>query len=168
MFAPRGGWALLLLGALALSACAPISSGSSPDERPAASSPSASSSESPAPVQTSAAEATPSVAPAAPVGGAYVNYADGIVEETAGAKVLFFHAPWCPQCRKLDEQLLAEGAPDGLTVFKVDYDSRSDLRQRYGVTLQTTVVYVDDAGALISSTVLYEDPSISSLIAAAP
>jgi len=90
------------------------------------------------------------------------------VEETAGAKVLFFHAPWCPQCRKLDEQLRAEGAPAGLTVFKVDYDSRSDLRQRYGVTLQTTVVFVDDSGTPISSTVLYEDPSIASLIAAAP
>lgn len=169
MFAPRGGWALLLLGALALSACAPSSQGSSTDERAAASSPSASSSESPAPEQTAAAaEATPSATPAAPVEGAYIDYADGIVEATAGAKVLFFHAPWCPQCRKLDEQLRAEGAPDGLTVFKVDYDSRSDLRQRYGVTLQTTVVFVDDAGAPISSTVLYEDPSIASLIAAAP
>ena len=69
---------------------------------------------------------------------------------------------------KLDEQLRAEGAPAGLTVFKVDYDSRSDLRQRYGVTLQTTVVFVDDSGTPISSTVLYEDPSIASLIAAAP
>ena len=168
MFERRLGWALLLLGALVLSACAPSSPSSSTDERPTATSPSTSSSESPAPVETPSVEATPSVAPAAPVEGAYIDYADGIVEETAGAKVLFFHAPWCPQCRKLDEQLLAEGAPEGLTVFKVDYDSRSDLRQRYGVTLQTTVVFVDDAGMPISSTVLYDDPSIASLIAAAP
>jgi len=168
MFERRCWWAVLLLGVLVLSACAPSSPGSSTDERPTATSPSASSSESPAPVQTPSAEATPSVAPAAPVEGAYVDYADGIVEETAGAKVLFFHAPWCPQCRKLDEQLRAEGAPEGLTIFKVDYDSRSDLRQRYGVTLQTTVVFVDDAGMPISSTVLYDDPSIASLIAAAP
>ena len=82
--------------------------------------------------------------------------------------MLFFHASWCPQCRKLDEELRAAGAPDGLTVFKVDYDSRTDLRQKYGVTLQTTVVFVDDRGESISSTVLYDDPSIASLVAAMP
>ena len=82
--------------------------------------------------------------------------------------MLFFHASWCLQCRSLDEQLRAEGAPDGLTVFKVDYDSRTDLRQKYGVTLQTTVVFVDDSGQLVSSSVLYEDPSIASLVAAMP
>ncbi|WP_396643201.1 thioredoxin family protein [Microbacterium sp.] len=90
------------------------------------------------------------------------------MEQTEGEKVLFFHASWCPRCRKLDDQLRAEGAPDGLTVFKVDYDSRTDLRQKYGVTLQTTVVFVDDEGELLSSTVLYDDPSIESLVAAAP
>ena len=100
--------------------------------------------------------------------GAYLDYTDGAIEATAGPKVLFFHASWCPQCRTLDEQLLAEGAPDGLTVFKVDYDSRTDLRQRYGVTLQTTVVFVDDRGEPISSAVLYDDPSIESLLAAMP
>jgi thiol-disulfide isomerase/thioredoxin len=163
----RSGWALVLLGALALSACAP-SPGSSTAERPAVTSPSESPIGSPAPVQTPSAEAAPPVATAAPVAGAYIDYTDGVVEDTAGAKVLFFHAAWCPQCRKLDEQLRAEGPPEGLTIFKVDYDSRSDLRQRYGVTLQTTVVFVDDAGAAISSAVLYDDPSIASLVAAAP
>jgi len=34
--------------------------------------------------------------------------------------------------------------------------------------LQTTVVFVDDEGELLSSTVLYDDPSIESLVAAAP
>ena len=165
------GSTLVLLGALALSACAtPSSVSPAAGDRPAANAPSTSSSESPVSEETPAVQETPSdeVAPAAPVEGAYLDYADGIVEQTAGAKVLFFHAPWCPQCRKLDEELLAAGAPEGLTVFKVDYDSRSDLRQRYGVTLQTTVVFVDDTGAAISSTVLYDDPSIASLIAAAP
>jgi thiol-disulfide isomerase/thioredoxin len=104
----------------------------------------------------------------APPEGAYVDYTDGAIESTAGTKALFFHASWCPKCRQLDEELRAEGAPDGLTVFKVDYDSRTDLRQKYGVTLQTTVVFVDDRGELVSSTVLYDDPSIDSLVAAIP
>ena len=127
----------------------------------------------PTPTATPTAEAETEAsdapaAPAAPVEGAYLDYTDGAIEATAGPKVLFFHASWCPQCRKLDEELRAAGAPDGLTVFKVDYDSRTDLRQKYGVTLQTTVVFVDDRGELISSTVLYDDPSIASLVAAMP
>lgn len=103
-----------------------------------------------------------------PVEGAYVDYVDGAIEATPGPKVLFFHAGWCPQCRQLDEDLRTAGAPDGLTVMKVDYDSRTDLRQKYGVTLQTTVVFVDDQGELISSAVLYDDPSVKSLVAAIP
>jgi thiol-disulfide isomerase/thioredoxin len=104
----------------------------------------------------------------APVEGAYLDYEDGAIEATAGQKALFFHASWCPKCRALDEDLTAQGAPDGLTVFKVDYDSRTDLRQQYGVTLQTTIVFVDDAGEKISSVVLYDDPSVESLAAAIP
>jgi thiol-disulfide isomerase/thioredoxin len=100
--------------------------------------------------------------------GAYIDYEDGMIEATSGPKALFFHASWCPKCRALDEDLRAEGAPDGLTVFKVDYDSSTDLRQRYGVTLQTTIVFVDDAGGKISSVVLYDDPSVESLTAAIP
>ncbi|GAA1855250.1 thioredoxin family protein [Microbacterium koreense] len=105
---------------------------------------------------------------AATTAGAYLDYTDGAIESTAGPKALFFHATWCPNCRQLDEELVAEGAPDGLTIFKVDYDERTDLRQKYGVTLQTTIVFVDDDGNEISSTVLYEDPSVASLVAAMP
>lgn len=132
----------------------------------------ATSSEPPADDSTAVPETSSTPSPGtsdAPVaGGAYLDYADGAIEATAGPKVLFFHAGWCPQCRQLDEELKADGAPNGLTVFKVDYDSRTDLRQQYGVTLQTTVVFVDDQGALISSAVLYDDPSIESLLAAMP
>ena len=147
----------VLAAALVLTGCAAPSAPEMPDAA-GLPSPSADVPETPAP--TDAAEA--------PVGGAYVEYTDGAIQATAGPKVLFFHASWCPQCRALDEQLVAQGAPDGLTVFKVDYDTRTDLRQQYGVTLQTTVVFVDDDGAMISSAVLYDDPSIASLLAAMP
>ncbi|TQJ30748.1 thioredoxin [Microbacterium sp. SLBN-146] len=157
------GTAVVLLGMLALTACA------GPMTDATADAPSSSPSASASMMEESdeMAEATPEMQ--APVAdGAYVDYTDGIIEQTAGPKALFFHASWCPNCRQLDEELVAEGAPDGLTVFKVDYDSRTDLRQKYGVTLQTTVVFVDDAGEAISSSVLYDDPSIASLVAAIP
>ncbi len=161
----------LLASALLLAGCA-----GQPDATPSATSaqapsPSAIASDPAEPTTPTPAPETgapASDAPAAPAPGAYVDYADGAIEATPGPKVLFFHASWCPQCRQLDEELRAEGAPEGLTVFKVDYDDRTDLRQRYGVTLQTTVVFVDDRGEPISSSVLYDDPSIASLVAAMP
>ena len=53
-------------------------------------------------------------------------------------------------------------------MFKVDFDDRVDLGQRYGVTLQTTIVFVDNNGDAISNFVLHDDPSIASLVAAIP
>ncbi len=100
--------------------------------------------------------------------GAYVDYYDGVIAETAGEKVLFFHAPWCTQCRQLEQSILSEGVPDGTTIIKVDFDSETELRQQYGVTLQTTVVHVDDDGDALGSTVLYDEPSIEALLASAP
>ena len=41
----------------------------------------------------------------------------------------------------------ADGVPAGLTVVSVDYDSATDLRKQYGVTVQHTFVQVDEAGA---------------------
>lgn len=161
----------LLAGALALTGCTAQSTDAAGAGMTASSSPltEADPSGSPMPSANAGAAASDALdAPAAPAEGAYLDYADGIIEQTAGPKVLFFHATWCPNCRQLDEELLAEGAPDGLTVFKVDYDDRTDLRQKYGVTIQTTVVFVDDRGEKISSAVLYDDPSIASLVAAIP
>ena len=160
----------LLVGALALVGCATTdASGAGADS--AATAEADVSTPDTMPDATEAPEASADVEAAddaADAEGAYLDYEDGVIEATAGPKALFFHASWCPKCRALDEDLRAEGAPDGLTVFKVDYDSRTDLRQRYGVTLQTTIVFVDDTGEMISSVVLYDDPSVESLVAAIP
>lgn len=148
----------VLTATVALSGCA-----SSPEPPPATSA------STPATTGTADVPASEPTPPdSVPAAGAYVDFSDGAIEATEGPKALFFHAGWCPQCRSLDEDLRTRGAPDGLTVFKVDYDTRTDLRQKYGVTLQTTVVFVDDAGELIASSVLYDDPSVTALTAAMP
>lgn len=95
--------------------------------------------------------------------GAYVEYRDGIIAETTGTKLLFFHAPWCPQCRALEADITAAGVPNGVTIIKVDYDSNQVLRQRYGVTLQTTVVKIDDSGNEVKKFVAYDDPSLAAV-----
>ncbi len=95
--------------------------------------------------------------------GTYVEYNDQIVANTKGTKILFFHAPWCPQCRSLESSIKSTDLPDGLTIIKVDYDSNQQLRQRYGVTLQTTLVKVDDTGNLIEKYVAYNEPVYASV-----
>lgn len=96
--------------------------------------------------------------------GEYKDFKTSIIAGTKGIKVLFFHASWCPQCRELENDILSSEIPPGLTIFKVDYDTNQDLREKYGVTLQTTLVSVDDKGNLIEKYVAYSTPSLEALI----
>ncbi|HRF28833.1 MAG TPA: thioredoxin family protein [Candidatus Saccharibacteria bacterium] len=95
--------------------------------------------------------------------GAYVVYEGGTIASTKGTKVLFFHAPWCPQCRALHEDIKNSAIPNGVTIVKVDYDSHQDLREKYGVTLQTTFVLIDDNGDLVKKYVAYNEPTFDSV-----
>lgn len=108
----------------------------------------------------------PSTDPSAsqPASGSYVDYREGVIENTAGQKILFFHAPWCSQCRALEASIQKGPVPEGVTIIKVDYDSMQELRQKYGVTLQTTLVKVDDNGQLVEKYVAYSKPSLDALI----
>lgn len=101
--------------------------------------------------------------PQSATGGAYIDYSADVISNTAGRKILFFYAPWCPQCRAIDSDIIDEGVPEGLTVIKVDYDSNQDLRRQYGVTLQTTFVEVDDNGELVKKYVAYDEPTFEAV-----
>lgn len=96
--------------------------------------------------------------------GAYVDYSEDALAAASGTRVLFFHAPWCPQCRALESDILAAGVPEGVTVVKVDYDSRQDLRQQYGVTIQTTVVALDGKGNGTATFVAYDEPTLTAAL----
>lgn len=95
--------------------------------------------------------------------GVYIDYSADLIASTPGTKLLFFHAPWCPQCRAIEASIKTSGLPDGVTVLKVDYDTNQQLRQQYGVTLQTTFVKIDDDGNKTASYVAYEEPEFSSV-----
>ncbi len=96
--------------------------------------------------------------------GVYAAYRNGIIESTSGTKILFFHAPWCPQCRKLEQSIKAGTIPPGVTIIKTDYDSNQALRQKYGVTIQTTLVRVNDAGKLQERYVAYDTPTLDTVL----
>jgi thiol-disulfide isomerase/thioredoxin len=115
------------------------------------------------PQTTGSSEQTNTSNVATTSGGAYIDYQDNVIANTHGTKLLFFHAPWCPQCRDLEADIKAKGVPDGVTIIKVDYDTSQELRQKYGVTLQTTIVKVDDSGKLVEKFVAYDDPSVAAV-----
>lgn len=62
--------------------------------------------------------------------GVYTEYQEGLVASTDGVKVLFFHAPWCPQCRMIEADIESDGVPDGVTILKVDYDTNQALDRK--------------------------------------
>ncbi len=128
--------------------------------------------------QTSTASTPPAAAPApsgspsseasseadAAASGVYVDYSPTAIAEAEGRTLLFFHAPWCPQCRSVETDILSQGVPAGVTIIKVDYDTHQDLRQQYGVTLQTTFVEVDSSGAGLQTYIAYDDPHLQAVV----
>jgi len=96
--------------------------------------------------------AAPAAAPAARA-GEYVDYhawSSNLAAHQNTDTVLFFHAPWCPDCRATEASIDQDGVPAGLTVVKVDYDSMTDLKQKYGITQQHTFVKIDGHGNLVA------------------
>lgn len=59
---------------------------------------------------------------------------------------LFFHAGWCPSCVALDKEINDNLSllPENSVIFKVDYDTATDLRKQFGVTQQHTAVFIDE------------------------
>jgi thiol-disulfide isomerase/thioredoxin len=83
--------------------------------------------------------------------GMYAAYsADKLALAKDNKVVIFFHAPWCPTCRALDAEITSKGVKDGYVILKADYDTSKDLKAKYGVTSQHTLVQVDASGMPIS------------------
>lgn len=96
--------------------------------------------------------------------GEYVTYQEEVFSASKDkTRLLFFHASWCPQCRELEASIKSTSLPANVVIFKVDYDSHQDLRKKYGVTLQTTIVKVDKNDNKLQSFVAYDEPHFSSV-----
>jgi thiol-disulfide isomerase/thioredoxin len=88
--------------------------------------------------------------------GKYLEYSSNILEENKDKTIVyFFKTSWCTTCNALDRELeqSLSGFPSNLVIVKVDYVTASgasteelDLKPRYGVTTQHTLVLVDSQG----------------------
>ncbi len=101
-----------------------------------------------APVQESPPAAMESP-PANSGPGAYAEYNESLLANAnSGDVVLFFKADWCPSCNVLDADITANlsDIPNDVTILDVDYDDNTDLREKYNVRTQHTMVQVDAEG----------------------
>lgn len=84
--------------------------------------------------------------------GTYEAYsASKLAMAETGDVVLFFHASWCPSCRALNSDIEknANSIPSGVSILKLDYDKETELKKKYGITYQHTLVQVDKDGNMI-------------------
>ena len=92
----------------------------------------------------------PSAITASEASGALQEYTPEAVASASSDDrvVLFFHAKWCSTCKLLADDIRAnaDDVPDDVHILLVDYDTATELKQMYGVTLQHTLVQVNADG----------------------
>jgi thioredoxin 1 len=134
------------LCALTISACGQATPTSAPGTSAVTPTPTTAS----APAAVGSSKTAPSAA-AAQVAGSYITLADyksNPQKYDSQRVVFFFHAPWCPSCRGTEQDVVAHAGsfPEKLTLVKVDYDSETDLKQKYGITTQHSFVWINPPG----------------------
>ena len=81
--------------------------------------------------------------------GRYINYSyENVADQGYSQTIIFFYAPWCPECRAFKKAIIENSIPDGVQILETDFDSSTDLKKKYCVTQQTTFVRVNSAGEL--------------------
>ncbi len=77
----------------------------------------------------------------------YKDYDDVLLSTLIGSRILlFFHADWCPTCQNFEKQILKTTLPKDVVILKVDYDTVTELKQKYSILSQSTFVQVDSNG----------------------
>ncbi|MBD3269943.1 hypothetical protein GF376_00275 [Candidatus Peregrinibacteria bacterium] len=101
------------------------------------------------PVENTSENHSDSVIPVA-AAAVYEDYSESRFDELEGNKpfAIFFHAGWCPTCRALDTELKNELSelPEDAIILKANYDGENELKQKYGINMQSFVVIVNKNG----------------------
>jgi len=81
----------------------------------------------------------------------YIDYSEQSLESAKinGKPVLFFAATlWCQTCIQLDKEIKERvgSLPSDVTILKVDYDNDREMKRKWGVTVQHTLIRLDGNG----------------------
>lgn len=78
--------------------------------------------------------------------------------------IYFFHAEWCFTCKAVAADARANLGliPADVVIVEVDFDTETELREKYQVTGTTTFVQIDDKGNKIN---LWQADNAQSMIA---
>lgn len=83
-------------------------------------------------------------------------YEDYTAEKAAALEgeqtyALYFKADWCPVCALFETNLQAMLAdfPEGTVILKANYDTETELKDKYGVDHQTTFIVINAQGEVV-------------------
>jgi thiol-disulfide isomerase/thioredoxin len=80
----------------------------------------------------------------------YKSYTPDNYDELLGKEsfVLSFHANWCSVCEGIKEDVLANLSdfPKGTKILEANFDTETELKAKYGIAVQSTLVIVDKEG----------------------
>lgn len=88
--------------------------------------------------------------------GHYEEYGPERYKTLLGSEkfILFFHADWCPTCRALEKEIKENlDKLNSRTVLEVNYDTEKELKKEYGITVQSTVVFINQDGTVFEKLV---------------
>jgi thiol:disulfide interchange protein len=78
----------------------------------------------------------------------YLDYSEAnlTTAHENGQVVLFFAANWCSSCTILDDELINSSSKlsPNVTVLKADFDNNRELKRKYNVLVQHTLVVLDE------------------------
>lgn len=97
----------------------------------------------------------------------YLAYSEDLYNSLLGKEpfALFFHASWCEVCRRVESDITKDLAnfPAGTKILKANFDTETELKKTYGITVQSNIVIIDKNG---NPTVTLPGPSNAELIEA--
>lgn len=98
--------------------------------------------------------------------GRYTSYSsEAVADQGYSTTVVFFFAPWCPECQAFKKAIDESDIPAGTQILEASYDNETELKSKYGVTIQTTFVRVNSNGDLQKKWVGYnKDKSLQAVL----
>lgn len=63
--------------------------------------------------------------------------------------VLFFHADRCSTCKIIEKDILEKWVPEGVHMYEVNFDTETELLEKYDIRSQSSFAHIDSNGELI-------------------